>query len=373
MKRFVKFVKNEFPTVGVEQEFHLIDAETADLLPCVDQVMEALDDELKNAVTYELYQAVLEYKSRVCHNIEQLEKDIRRRRRTFADVCQKIGVKIVAAGSHPFAEWRKVPIADTQHYRWVTQQCVYLARRLLSFGLHVHVGMQTEESALYAMYEMRRWVYPLLAMSANSPYFEGHATGLLSTRTHLFGSMPRTGLPPFFSDFSEMESFFQKLVASGDITRPGDLWWVLRPQPPLGTVELRVFDLPTDTRRLCTLAAITQATLAFYQDRFFQGIKPSDPKGEYIEQNRWKAMRFGLDCNIIEPVTGDVVSMRSQIEKLLDMIATRAEQLKSLEYIDSAREILKAGSEAEWQLKTCEKLNGDLRALELEIAERTLV
>jgi carboxylate-amine ligase len=290
----------------------------------------------------------------------------------LADVCENIGAKLVAAGSHPFSDWRKVPIVNTQHYKWVIEQCVYIARRMLSFGLHVHVGMQNEQSAMYAMYEMRRWVYPLLAMSANSPYFEGHYTGLASTRTHLFGSMPRTGMPPFFSDFTEMESFYQKLVDTGDIIRPGDLWWILRPQPPLGTVELRVFDLPTDVHRLCAFAAITQATLALYQDRYLQGIRRSNPKTEYLEQNRWKAMRFGLNCDIIEPVTGEVISMRNQLERLFDMITPKAEELNSLEHLNFAREILNLDNEAQWQLKTCVSLSNDLQALELEIAKRKL-
>jgi carboxylate-amine ligase len=372
MSRFVKFKKNEFPTVGIEQEFHIIDAKTGNLLPCVDDIFKALGDDLRNAVTYELFLAVLEHQSPVCHTIEELAKEVTRTRRILANVCEDIGAKLVAAGSHPFSNWRKVPIVNTQHYKWVTEQCVYLARRLLSFGLHVHVGMQNEQSAMYALYEMRQWVYPLLAMSANSPYFEGHYTGLASTRTHLFGSMPRTGMPPFFSDFTEMESFYQKLVDSGDIIRPGDLWWVLRPQPPLGTVELRVFDLPTDTRRLCAFAAITQAALAFYQDRFLQEIQISNPKTEYLEQNRWKAMRYGLDCDIIEPVTGEIISMRNQLERLLDMITPKADELNSLEHINFARKILDVGNEAQWQLKTCESLNDDLLALELEIAKRTL-
>ncbi len=184
--------------------------------------------------------------------------------------------------------------------------------------------------------------------------------------------MPRSGIPPFFSDFTEMESFYQKLVAAGDITRPGDLWWILRPQPPLGTVELRAFDLPTDSRRLCAFAAITQAALALYQDRYLQGVRRSDPKTEYLEQNRWKAMRFGLDCDIIEPVTGEIISMRSQLERLLDMIMPKAEELNSLEYLNFAKDILDVGNEAQWQVKTCESLNGDLSALEMEIAKRTL-
>jgi carboxylate-amine ligase len=283
-----------------------------------------------------------------------------------------MGARLVAAGSHPFSDWRKVPVVTTQHYKWVTEHCVYLARRLLSFGLHVHIGMQTAQSAMYALYEMRRWIYPLLAVSANSPYFEGQRTGLASTRAHLFGSMPRTNMPPYFRDFAELESFYEKLVAAGDITRPGDLWWVLRPQPPLGTVELRVFDMPTDVRRLCAFAAITQAALALYQDQFLQGMPPSDPKTAYLQQNQWKAMRYGLNCDIIEPVTGEIISMRVQLERLLDEIMPKAEELNSAEHLNFAREMLDLGNEAQWQLKTCEELNGDLRELELEIAKQTL-
>jgi carboxylate-amine ligase len=372
MSRFVKFVKNEFPTVGIEQEFHLIDPETAELLPCVDEVLKVLDDDFRNSVSYELYQAVLEHQSPVCRTIDELASKVMHSRRILAGLCENIGAKLVASASHPFSDWRKIPIVNTQHYKWVTEHCVYLARRLLSFGLHVHVGMQNEQSAMYALYEMRRWIYPLLALSANSPYYEGHLTGLASTRAHLFGSMPRTGIPPYFFSFTEMESFYQKLVDTGDVTRPGDLWWVLRPQPPLGTVELRVFDLPTDVRRLCAFAAITQAAFAFYQDRFLQGIQPDNPNKDYLDQNHFKAMRYGLDCDIIEPVTGEIISMRNQIENLLDMIIPKAEELGSSEHLNFAREILILGNEAQWQIKTCENLSGDLRALELEIAKQTL-
>lgn len=367
-----EFVPNDYPTVGVEQEFHLIDNETGELLPCVDQVFDNVDERMLDSVCYELFHSVLEHKSPVCRTIDELVERVAEARRELGDACAKVGAALAAAGSHAFSDWRAQTVVPTDHYKWVARECVYSAQRMVAFGLHVHVGMQSVESAMYTMYEMRRWMYPLLALSANSPYFEGHATGLASTRTHLFGSMPRTHMPPEFEDIDELDAFYEKLIACGDVTAPGDLWWSIRPQPPLGTVELRVLDLPTDVRRLGALAAITQAAMAMYQDEFNAGAARTVLNPAYIDQNRWKAMRHGLDGKILDPSTGEVLLMREQLERLLDSIGPKAEELGSTPYMTFARQMLEEGTEAELQIRTCERLGGDLRALELEIARQTL-
>jgi carboxylate-amine ligase len=366
------FVPNDYPTVGVEQEFHLIDGETGELSPCVDKVFENIDEGMRNSVCYELFNSVLEHKSAVCRTIDELVEDTTGARRKLGEACEKVGAGLAAAGSHAFSDWRVQSFVPTEHYEWVARECVYSARRMMAFGLHVHVGMRSAESAMFTMYEMRRWAYPLLALSANSPYFEGQATGLASTRTHLFGSMPRTHIPPEFEDMAELEAFYEKLVACEDVLAPGDLWWSIRPQPPFGTVELRVMDLPTDVRRLGALAAVVQAAMAMYQDKFHEGAVRSKLNPAYIEQNRWKAMRHGLDGKILEPGTGEVLPMREQIERLLDSIGPKAEELGATPHIEFAGEMLETGTEAKWQVRTCEELGGDLRALELEIAKQTL-
>jgi len=222
------------------------------------------------------------------------------------------------------------------------------------------------------MYEMRRWIYPLLALSANSPYYEGIRTGLASTRAHIFGSMPRATLPPYFREFRELEHFYQKLHAAGDVTAPGHLWWFIRPQPPLGTVEVRIFDMPTDPQRLAALAAVVQATLAWYQDRFFEGVPPSDLNPTYLEQNRWKAMRFGLEGKIIEPQTGEILPLHQQLIRLFDLIRPKAHQLGTPAHLDFAEKILTLDNEAAWQVETARACHDDLRELELQIAHRTV-
>jgi len=368
------FVPNSSPTLGVEQEFHLIDAQTGHLTPAIDRVLAVLDDDLKESIDYELFQAVLEYKTPVCQTADELLDSVIQSRARLARACEEVGVRLAAAGTHPFTPWQNQPAVDNDHYRWVMDQCGYLARRMFGFGLHIHVGMASLEAAMYALNEMRQWVYPLLALSANSPYFEGHLTGLASVRAHLFGSMPRTGMVPHFSTFAELEDFYNQLVAAGDITRPGDLWWVIRPQPPLGTIEVRACDLPTDARRLAAFAALVQAALAVFQDQYHRRQPPTPLRDHYLDENRWKAMRFGLNCDIIHPQTGQTLPIRDYLQTLLALCYPKARQLHSAAHLDYLETILRTGdSESSWQIQTCQSFAGNLQKLEFAIADRTIV
>jgi len=366
------FASNPFPTLGVEQELHLISPRSADLVSCCDEVIERLDHERREAACHELFYSVLEMRSPVCRTATEIEDQARRDREAVAAASQRAGCRVAAAGSHPFAQWPDQRIVPSDHYRWVAEETAFLGRRLLAFGLHVHVGVASAETAIYVMHELALWLYPVLAVSANSPFLDGRRTGLASTRAHLFASMPRTGLAPRFASFQELVDFHDRLMASGDIRAPGDLWWSIRPQPPLGTVEVRITDLPTDVRRLGALAAILQALIATYQDRFEAGEPPTEMAREYLEQNHWQAMRRGLDGRIIEPVTGEVLPMRDQVDRMLRFAAPKSRQLGSEAQLDFARQMLTAGTESDWQVQRWEALGRDLVRLELEIADRTL-
>ncbi|MFQ5963376.1 MAG: YbdK family carboxylate-amine ligase [Candidatus Scalinduaceae bacterium] len=366
------FKRNDFPTLGVEEEFHLIDPETADLSPSVDDVMAHLDTDMQERVCYELLKCILENRTGVYTTVNDLVNGIAEGRTRLAGYCKELNVNIVASGSHPFGDWRKQPFVDNEHYRWVKNNHGYIAHRLLSFGLHIHVGIKNEEIAIYIMNEMKRWTYPLLALSANSPYYEGGETGLVSTRAHLFHSMPRSKFAPPFKSFSELIAYYEKLLAVGDITRPGDLWWIIRPQPPLGTVEFRIFDLPTSVRRIGVFAAILQAAVAIYQDFFLAGKPASFFNSGYLEQNWWSAARNGLNADIIEPETGEIISMRNQLKRLLAFVAPKAKELHAEPHFNLAKKMIEQGNEAELQITLCKNLNGDLRALERELARKTV-
>jgi len=365
------FVSNPFPTLGIEQEFHLIAPQGADLVPRYNEVLRELDPKLRAAMCPELFYSVMEMRSPVCRSAGELEDNVRADRQSLAQACEQAGCRLVAAASHPFARWTEQTIVQSDHYRWVEQEAAFVVRRLLAFGLHVHVGVRTVETAFYVMNELAQWLYPLLALSANSPFLEGHATGLDSTRAHLFDSMPRASLPPSFSSFDELEQFYDKLVQTGEVASPGELWWSIRPQPPLGTVEIRILDLPTDARRVGALAALVQALVATYQDRYQAGVACSSMKREYLEQNHWQAMRHGLDGKVLDPVTGDVLPMRQQIERLLEFVTPKSRELNSQSQLAVARDILKTGNEAQGQIKRWQELDHDLVRLEHDIADRS--
>jgi carboxylate-amine ligase len=366
------FKQNSFPTLGVEEEFHLIDPETADLTPSVNEVMEELDAGMKQRVCYELLQCVIENRTGVYRTADELIENVSQGRTLLAECCNTCNINLVASGSHPFGNWKKQPFIETEHYRWVRDNHGYIANRMLAFGLHIHVGVQNEESAIYVMNEMKRWTYPLLALSANSPYYDGVETGLDSTRAHLFHSMPRTKFAPYFKSFSELVVYYEKLLAAGDITRPGDLWWIIRPQPPLGTVEFRIFDLPTSVHRIGAFAAILQAAVATYQDFFFAGKPSTIFHSGYLEQNWWSAVSKGLKGNMIEPDTGEVLTTRCQLERLVKLVNSKGKELNSEQNLDFAKTMLEQGNEAEQQRVIYQQCKRDFRALERKLVKKTV-
>ena len=366
------FKTNDYPTLGIEEELHLVDTETAELTPSVNEVMASLNPDFRRRVCYELLQCVLETRTGVYRAVDDLIQETANGRTVLAESCKKLNVSIVAAGSHPFSDWKKQPIIDNEHYKWVHDNHGYISNRMLAFGLHIHVGVKNEEAAIYIMNEMRRWTYPLLAMSANSPYYDGGDTGLVSTRAHLFHSMPRTKFAPPFRSFSELVAYYEKFLAAGDITRPGDLWWIIRPQPPLGTVEFRIFDIPTSVRRIGAFAALIQAAVDTYQDRFFEGLPASELHSGYLEENWWKAMRYGLNAKIIEPETGEITTNSEQLRRLIELTAPKAKDLHAEHHLDFAGTMIEQGSESDLQRVLYKDLNGDLHALEKELARRTL-
>ncbi len=373
MISFKDFKRNNFPTVGVEQEFHLIDPVSADLVAVMPQVWAAHASEVRDVVSPELKDCIIERQTYAHRRIADLRVDIMTGRREMAEACRRVGVRFVAAGTHPFADWRRMPYVDSAHYQWVRQQTGYISDRMLAFGLHVHVGMKNSDAAMYAIHQFRPWLYPLLAMSANSPFFEGVDTGLASTRLHLFSSMPRTGLPPDVLTLQELEEIYNRLQVAGDVAMPGDLWYALRPQPMLGTVEVRICDLPTDYERVCVLAAIVQAAMAFHQECFFAGIPPANFHLWYLEQNSWKAMRYGLDAVIVNPETSEIVTMRQYARGLLQQLTATARDLGTSAELAAAFDILNQGNEASWQRRRYQELGGDLRQLELDLAARSEV
>lgn len=310
-----KFKQNNFPTIGIEEEFHLINAETADLSPSVNDVIARLDDEMKKRVCLELLTCVIENRTGVFTTVDDLVKSTEEGRYILSDCCGKLNLNLVASGSHPFANWRNLIFVEDDHYRWVRENYGYFTQRLLSFGLHIHVGVKNEEVAIYVMNEMYRWIYSLLAFSANSPYYDGIDTGLASARAHLFHSMPRTRVAPPFKSYAEYVS---------------------------------------------------------YQDYFFAGKPASTIHAGYLEQNWWSAVRFGMNASMIEPATGEIISVRDHLKKFIAMVTPKAKKLHAKKHIDYALAMIEQGNEADRQRTLFKQYQGNLQLLELEIAKKTV-
>ena len=344
------FQANKAFTLGVEEEYQLCDPASGDLVQRVDDVLQCFDGEFREHLCYELLLSVLETNTKVCSTIDELVADIAFRRRTLIDKCHELGIAICAAGTHPYARWQDQQFVKSEHYQWVARQLGYLAQRNITFGLHIHIGVDDAEGAVYTVNMMRRWVPPFLALSANSPFFEGRKTGLLSTRTAVFGNFPRTGYPPAFQSYQHLERCVDSRISGGAIRHPRDLWWNLRPHPSLGTVEIRTCDVQTSFERTGALAALFQALVATYMDRFHNGHPISSLDRCALEDGLWQGMRLGLDGMFFDSETEEVMDMREAVHRMVQLALPMADKLGTGAWLEKIEEICSDGNEADQQI-----------------------
>jgi carboxylate-amine ligase len=357
--------------IGVEEEYQLCDPETGDLTPAIEAVLEAASPELRERLGYELLHTVLEGNIEKSVDFPEAMGRVRALRCDILEVATSLGVAIGIGGVHPFARWQDQDFVDTPAYQWVGNQLRYLARRNLSFGLHVHVQVEDLEARVYVANQLRRWCAPLLALSANSPFFEGADTGFGSIRVHVFGSFPRTGFAPRFNDWSHYLRVLDRLTDSEAITAPRQAWWNVRPHVTYSTVELRMLDMQIGLDRTRALVALAQAASADLLSRW----EASEPEWElepaWLADGWFKAQRFGWDAPVAHPITGETVRLRDEIEEMLRLARPWAAELgTTADAIEGTRRILAEGPEADWQRREWEASGRDLGALQRRIFAR---
>lgn len=359
------------PPVGVEEEYQLCDPVTGDLTPAVDRLLAAAPSDVRDQLGYELLHTVLEGNIPKAADVDEAMASVRSLRCSILDLAAAHGVAIGIGGVHPFARWQDQEFVDTAGYQWVGEQLQYLARRNLSFGLHVHVGVDDEEARIYLANQFRRWAAPLLALSANAPFFEGADTGFQTIRMHVFGSFPRTGYAPPWRGWAHYTETIERLLAADAITAPRQAWWNVRPHLEYGTVELRMFDMQIDLARARTFVALSQALAAGLVADHASGVPEWELEPAYLGDGWFKAQRFGWDAPVAHPVTGERVTLRDEIEALREAARPWAEELGTSAYaIDGLDRILESGPETDWQLATWRALGKDLSALQRRIFER---
>ena len=299
------FGKGEPLTVGVEEEYMLLDATTFELVSRFDEVADLLEGgPLDGRAHPELMQSTLEVASVVCRNVDELRSDLESVRRGLTEVIEPLGMRLAGAGAHPFSRSEDQRITTRDRYRWLVEQLQYVARRELVFGMHVHVAVPEPDLAMHVMESLLAELPVLLALSASSPFWRGESTGLASTRTAIFASMPRSGQPPRFSSYDDYLEMVGTMEESGVIDDYTYLWWDVRPHPRLGTVEIRVMDVQFDIDQTLMLAAYIQASVARAIDEARLGHLPPAHHRQLVSENKWCAARYGLDALLMD-LAGD--------------------------------------------------------------------
>jgi carboxylate-amine ligase len=357
-------------TLGIEEEFQIIDPETRELRSHMQQIVEGGKTILKEQVKAEMHQAVVEVGTNICENISEARKEVTYLRRIIAELAEKAGLKFAAAGTHPFSLWQDQPITDHPRYEEIVNELQDTARANLIFGLHVHVGIENREVGLQIMNAVRYFLPHIFALSTNSPFWEGRNTGFKSFRTKVFDKFPRTGIPEFFSSAAEYDNYLNLLIKTRCIDNGKKIWWDIRLHPFFNTVEFRICDVPMTVDETITLAAIMQACVAKIYKLMKQNLNFRLYRKALISENKWRAARYGIDGKLIDFGKQEEVDCRALIYELLDFIDDVVDELGSREEVTKVTKILENGTGADRQLKVYEQTK-DLKKVVDYIIEQT--
>lgn len=363
-------MQREF-TVGIEEEFQLIDPETRELRSSVSEILSSGREVLGEQIKQEMFQAMVEVGTSICRDVDEAREEVTRLRATVAELAGQVGCRVVASGTHPLTHWQHMDITQHERYVELEKDLQEIARTIAVYGLHVHVGVTDRDQAVEIMNEARYFLPHLLALSANSPFWEKRDTGIKSYRSVIWGRMPRSGIPDTFSSWDDYSRFVRTLIATNSIDEPKKIWWDIRPHPKFDTLEFRVCDMPTRVSDTIALAALFQAIVAKLARLRSQNLGFRLYPRALIMENRWRAMRYGVEGNLIDFGKEEEVPMRQLAEELLDFVDDVVDDLGSRAALRAVRDIVESGSGADRQLDVY-RTTGDLRAVVDFLAEETM-
>ncbi|HLJ36448.1 MAG TPA: carboxylate-amine ligase, partial [Ktedonobacteraceae bacterium] len=305
-------------TIGIEEEYQIIDPQTRELRSYISEILEEGRLILREQVKPELHQAMVEIGSEVCHTPAELKTELIRLRRTIIELAGKNGLKIVAAGTHPFSSWMTQEITPQERYHGVKEDMQELAQRLLIFGTHVHVAIEDRQFLIDAMNVVRYLLPHVLCLSTSSPYWMGRTTGLKSYRSIIFSNFPRSGIPRTYDSWDEYSSMIETLVRTNTIPDGSKIWWDVRPNHSYPTLEFRICDVCTRVDEAVCIAAIFQAIIAklwkLRRDNLSFRVYPA----ELIQENKWRAVRYGLDGKLIDFGKQQELPARDLIREMIE-------------------------------------------------------
>jgi carboxylate-amine ligase len=356
-------------SLGVEEEFQLLNADSFDLTSRFDEVLEAAGGDPQ--IKAELLQSTAEIATEVARTVGEAVDHARELRRRVRDAAGELGVLFASAGTHPFSRYEHQDVTDEARYRELVEDMQWVAERELIFGLHVHVGLQTADEAIAVASSLRTWLPELLALSANSPFWHGRDTGLASTRSKVFDAFPRSGLPPSFASWAEFEQLMNRGVKTNSFPDYTYIWWDLRPHPKLGTIEVRVCDSQTRIESVAAIVALIQslvATLSALYER--DRALPLQPV-TLIGENKWRAARYGLDTDLVDLERDTERPAREAVLALVELAEPAARRLGCAAELAEVARLLDRDPGAAEQ-RRIHRESGSLLAVAQWLAERTV-
>lgn len=360
-------------TLGVEEEYQLLDGATFDLVQHIETILAAVSGhELETQINAELMQSVIEIATPVCRSADDVLRELVKLRRYVIDVARERIMRVGSAGTHPFSLFEAQRITAKDRYRALIDQLQYVARRELIFGMHVHVAVDDPEKAVKVVNGLLPHLASLLALSASSPFWRGEPTGLASSRQMVFSAFPRSGPPPRFRDYADYAEVVGQLERTGCIADYTHIWWDIRLHPRLGTIELRICDAVTRVEDAVAIAAYCQALVKQLCEQYEAGEEIPSYHRILTSENKWLAARYGLEAPVMDLSTGsrNRVPVSRLIRRELGELRPHAQELGSERELEGVLEILARGNSAERQLRIFSR-NRDVVEVAREVADAT--
>jgi carboxylate-amine ligase len=357
-------------TLGIEEEFAIIDPETRELRSHIQEILEGGKITLKEQIKPEMHQSVVELGTEICDSIECARAHVIELRSRLAELAGRSGLKIASMGTHPFSHWHDQLITEGERYQEIVKDMQLLARANLIFGLHVHVGIPNREMAIHVMNQARYFLPHIYALSVNSPFWVGQNTGLKGYRLKVFERFPRTGIPDSFESLSEYEDYCKLLVKTGCIDNAKKIWWDIRLHPFFDTLEVRVCDAQSRVDDTLAIAALIQAVIAKLHKLLRQNITFRIYRRRLLDENRWRAARYGIDGKLIDFGKEAEVDERNLLHELLAFVSTEVNELGSEKEMAHIERIIREGAGADRQLATWERTK-DMKAVVDHIVDET--
>ena len=351
-------------TLGIEEELMIVDSSSFGLVSGINSILG--EDPPSGEIKPEFLESVLEIATAPCPDVATAASELATLRGITRNRARRENLEIGAAGTHPFARWEEQRVVSDDRYRGLVHSLGFIARQELVFGMHVHVGMADPEEAVHVANELRLYVPQLIALAANSPFWRGEPTGLMSSRVPIFRAFPRVGLPPRYGGWEDYQRRVALLSDCGIIEDYTYLWYDVRPHPRLGTVEIRAMDSQTRVEHTIALAALVLSLVKLLVEDSPGGGAAVDPPWEVLDENRWLAARHGLDAELLDPQTGRRSGVRDLVSSLYERLVPHAQELGCARELEGIIEMLRGGNGA-LQQKMVYEANRDLRELMAEI------